>query len=179
MAQKFWWAIMASAAYLMPKMPKILIFPNFSKVSIFSSNIFQNGQIPTESRWSGPFWILSAHSRFSRFSKNPLFPCRICRDFAISDKVSRNRKSFHLARKHPLESQNPKYYPHRPQATTIEKMQKIFSKNAKNGHLSLVLNFASLFALLRRFTVTTSNEFRSLIRQFWTSRIFPFIFRGC
>jgi hypothetical protein len=53
----------------MPKMAKISILSRFSKVSIFSSNIFQNEQNPTESRWCGPFWNLSANSDFSDFSK--------------------------------------------------------------------------------------------------------------
>ena len=69
MPQKFPWAIMASVGYLMPKMAKILIFHNFSKVCIFSSNIFQNGQNPTESRKSGSFWNLSSDWDFSDFSK--------------------------------------------------------------------------------------------------------------
>ena len=69
MAHQFWWAIMASAAaYLMPKMPKISIFHNFSKVCIFSSNIFQNEQNPTQTRKSGLNWNLSADWDFSDFS---------------------------------------------------------------------------------------------------------------
>ena len=68
--QKFSWAKIASGANLVPKMLKILIFQKFSKVAIFSFIILQNGQIPTETRSCGSFWVLSAHSRFSRFSRN-------------------------------------------------------------------------------------------------------------
>ena len=59
MRQKFFWAIIAPAANMKPKMPKISIFPNLSKISIFKFSGFPYEQIPTESRKCCSFWNLS------------------------------------------------------------------------------------------------------------------------
>ena len=64
--QKFPWAVIVSVAYLTSKMSEIIIFLRFSKNQLSALIIFRNGQIPAEVRSCGPFWNLSAHSRFSK-----------------------------------------------------------------------------------------------------------------
>ena len=77
-------AFLGCGAYSTAKMPKIVFFSLRQEIQSFSFIILQNGQNPTETRWSGLKWNPSVHLALSS---------------AFSAKIARNvRKNAVFAR---------------------------------------------------------------------------------
>ena len=66
--KKIFGAFLGYAAYSTPILLGISIFQKFSKMQELLWIILQNGQNPTETRWSGLKWILSVPRKNSTFS---------------------------------------------------------------------------------------------------------------
>ena len=146
MHQKFFWAIIASAAYMSPEMSKITIFENFSKVSNFSSSGFQYEQNPTESRKSGYFWNLSAPSIYLQNLGYEKSRRRPWPNFAAIWKMWKKSKIFFSRREHFLNFPKLIFYRFPTILSQSNQCTKFVQKNLQNEHLSALLNFSAVYA---------------------------------